>query len=186
MTATAARLCPSVYTDRPQNVDRFLAASPINTIRANFYLALVRAGTTEASDINAAYAAFLPTGGEEALARAFLWAKVKYLPFVGFLLARYNPQDYNIKGTIKEYVRLYQLDYAMTTYRDMHGCILAAYNRLMATDARQRRGSALLPPSNRGNDRGSSDGKETSGDPATEPIDLAGWGQAYWENKTAK
>lgn len=112
--------------------NNFVECSQIEILRANFFISLLELGKTD-EEINAAYAGMLPAGGEAELATAYYESiKLKYVPFAGFLLARFTPTDYNIKGTIREYAERYDLDVSVSAYRDVYRRIIRTYGRLNA------------------------------------------------------
>lgn len=110
----------------------FVECSQVEVLRANFFISLFDAGKTD-EEINAAYAAMLPAGGEAELAMVFYdKLKIKYVPFAGYLLARYNPYDVNVRKTVVDYATRYKLEINIPSYRWVFGQIVRMYGTLNA------------------------------------------------------
>lgn len=86
-----------------------LAISPIDSFRSNYLKSLTLCGLLDEAT-NDRYNAMLPIGGEESLVGS-IHAKMKgkYIPFAGFVLARYTANECNIKGTSRAYLEHYNL-----------------------------------------------------------------------------
>lgn len=108
---------------------QFVVCSPVETLRANFFISLHLLGKTD-EEINRRYADALPASGEAQLAAAFVDLKAKYLPFAGFLLARYTPGDFNVKGLVEAYATKYNLTINVSSYRKVCARILEAYSNV--------------------------------------------------------
>lgn len=108
-----------------------LVQSPIDSFRSSFLTSLQLHGVGD-EEINERYNRMLPKGGERSIVGAIHTSmRGKYIPFSGFILARYNANECNIKGTSRTYLTHHGLrDESLSSFIKACYNIINSYNQL--------------------------------------------------------
>lgn len=100
-----------IQPNQYKELDKFFALTPIERVRAGFWLAMqdeLKGVAPKVVDahINAFYAECLPKGGEATLHTAFHSYKLCHFPFIGYCLAKiYCVETFRLKTTARNYIK---------------------------------------------------------------------------------